>query len=52
MTVNEVLEKVSEMDKLFDTYYKNQPFDSEDIEEILDFLTEYKEELLSKKIVK
>ena len=51
MTVNEVLEKVSEIDRLFDTY-KSQPFDSEDIEEILDFLTEYKEELLSKKIVK
>lgn len=51
MTVNEVLEKVSEIDRLFDTY-KNQPFDSEDIEEILDFLTEYKEELLNKKIVK
>ena len=51
MTVNEVLEKVNEIDRLFDTY-KNRLFDSEDIKEILDFLTEYKQELLSKKIVK
>ena len=49
MTVNDVLEKVNEIDRLFDTY-KNRLFDSEDIKEILDFLAEYKEELLSKKI--
>ena len=51
MTVNKVLEKVNEIDRLFDTY-KNRLFDSEDIKEILDFLTEYKQELLNKKIVK
>ena len=51
MTVNEVLEKVNEIDRLFDTY-KNRPFDYEDIKEIFGFLTEYKAELLSKKIVK
>ena len=51
MTVKKKKKKVSEIDRLFDTY-KNRPFDSEDIEEILDFLTEYKQELLSKKIVK
>lgn len=51
MTVNDILEKVNGIDRLFDTY-KNRSFDSEDIEEILDFLTEYKEELLSKKIMK
>ena len=51
MTVNDILEKIKEIDRLYKSI-ESTNLDDEDIDETMELLLEYKEELLSKKIVK
>lgn len=55
MTVNDVFEKNKEIDRLYDQLCDlndSKDFNSVDIDNVTYLLIEYKEELLSKKIVK
>ena len=51
MTVNDILEKVYKIDRLYDKY-EDHHLDDSDLNESMELLMEYKEELLAKKIVK
>lgn len=51
MTVNDILEKIQRIDRLYDSH-ESTNLDNADIDETMELLMEYKEELLSKKIVK
>lgn len=51
ITVNDILEKVYKIDGLYDKY-EDHHLDNSDLNEAIELLMEYKEELLSKKIVK
>lgn len=51
MTVNDILEKIQRIDRLYDSH-ESTNFDDVYIDEAMELLLEYKDELLSKKIVK
>lgn len=51
MTVNDILDKIQQIDRLYKSI-KSTNLDNADIDETMELLLEYKEELLSKKIVK